>query len=286
MKPFTLDDVVTDLASSIDRDLLKKSGRPVNRIVEVASALASLSSALPSLRSTTPDEKIYLETLPQNLGAVLGFEGNYITFSQVVAYAILQSFKKQQETQTISGKRKKGKILSSEELSKALLNLSERGFTLQEIVHMNNLFEGALRYASNNDVITLRDSFFRSRGFSNPQISKMYSSLPQIFGYNIGRMGNVQDKVEKVTDPVLEKGRLFELISHYPQIFGLNLYERVIPRLLYITESNPGRLEKNNFLRVLFTPSSKDNDLNFRDYFNIDLKDWQIYKERAIKEKE
>src|SRR3989344_1826614 len=101
MKPFTLDDVVTDLASSIDRDLLKKSGRPVNRIVEVASALDSLSSALPSLRSTTPDEKIYLETLPQNLGAVLGFEGNYITFSQVVAYAILQSFKKQQETQTI-----------------------------------------------------------------------------------------------------------------------------------------------------------------------------------------
>jgi len=283
MNHLTLDEIAMGgVAIELDHFLRGNIRNVSEKTINVAGCLDSISSSLPGVIKLDPRETEYLLQLPNAIAGVIGLEGEYLSVSQVVASAIYQHF----ETRRLnnpSKSSKKGRIFSKEKIIDGISNLSNRGLSVDDIVKMDSLFYGLFAYASNKDTIQLRDSFFKDRGFSDSQIRGMYLRLPQILGYSIPRMANIQEAAEKITEKAVERERLLEVISLYPKIYGCKLYQKIVPRLLWAVEQKPKKFEGDGFLRELLILSAKDNHLTFREHFEIDLETWNTYIERSIK---
>ena len=278
----TLEDValggmslISDLAS------MKDSRRSLpNASIGVASGLDQIYKFLPQIGAS--DEQIReLVDLPGQLADLLDLEGDFSSFSQVLANVAYESF--QRDAEDPKPRSKKKKVHSKDKVVRAVWNLFARGFDLDEIKGMDNLFFGLFDYASKEGVIHLRDAFFRERGFTDSQIKGMYQRLPQILGYSIARMANIQDAADSITEKAVEPERLRELISLYPKIYGCKLYEKIVPRLSWAVENKPGKFETSGFLRALLILSAKNNHETFRHHFKVDTKDWNPYVRAALK---
>ena len=244
----------------------------------VYSSALSLDRVIESYRRLPGSDRNVcgeLAVLPSNIAQLLDIDSGFVSFKDLVNHFVVSNFDVRR------GDKPKPKV-DSVQLNDGLQNLTSFGYSVGDIIAMYSLFPHLFRYVSDINVLNAKEGFFSEKGFSRDSRKVIYRKLPQIFDYDLGRIGIIHNALENLEGQIITHDNLIDAIVVFPQIYGLDFYGRTLPRVLCAMEKRPEVFEKNTFLRKIALSSKRDNHVIFRKWAGISNDEWNGYVQKAV----